>query len=55
MGDIPPEFLSQMRAQADPNFVSFAAPEGDYTVVLVVDGKKYTAKTAILPDIFSAK
>ena len=55
MGDIPPEFLAQMRAQSDPNFVSFAAPDGDYTVVLVVDGKKYTAKTAILPDIFSAK
>jgi photosystem II stability/assembly factor-like uncharacterized protein len=39
----------------DPNFVYFPAPDGDYTVILVVDGRKLEAKATILADVFSAK
>jgi len=55
MGDVPPEFADRMRAQMDPNFISFAAPDGDYTVVLLVDGRKLTTTASILPDIYSPK
>ncbi len=55
MGDIPPEFAAQMRAQSDPNFVSFAALDGDYAVVLLVDGRKMTTTASILPDPTAAR
>lgn len=55
MGDIPPEFAAQMRAQSDPNFVFFAIPDGDYTVVLLADGRKLTTTASILPDPTAAK
>ena len=42
-------------AAMDPNFTYFQAAEGDYAVVLIVDGQKYKAKATILPDVFSAK
>ena len=39
----------------DPNFAYFQAADGAYTLVLIVDGQKFTARTSILPDVFSAK
>ena len=39
----------------DPNFAYFQAADGAYTLVLIVDGHKFTARTSILPDVFSAK
>jgi photosystem II stability/assembly factor-like uncharacterized protein len=53
--DFPEEYAAQYRAQMDPNFSSFAAPEGDYTVVLIVDNQTLTTTAAILPDIYSRK
>ena len=48
--DIPQEYLAQMRAQQDPNFVSSAAPDGDYKVVLLVDGVPSTATARLAAD-----
>ena len=50
LADLPPEYLAQMRAQQDPNFVSSAAPDGDYRVVLVVDNLQSTATARIMAD-----
>jgi hypothetical protein len=51
LSDVPPEFLAQMRGQQqDPNFVSSAAGEGDFRVVLIVDNQQFTGIAKILPD-----
>jgi len=50
LSDISPEMLARFRGQQDPNFVSSAAGEGDYKVVLTVDGRQYTGIAKILPD-----
>jgi len=33
LADLPPEYAAQFRSQMDPNYISFAAQEGDYKVV----------------------
>jgi photosystem II stability/assembly factor-like uncharacterized protein len=53
--DLPAEYAAQFRMQSDPNFSYGPAPEGDYKVVLTVDGKKFSTTATILPDVFSAK
>ena len=50
LDDVPPEFMAQMRAQSDPNFVSSPAPEGEYKVVLIVDSEQFTGVAKILQD-----
>ena len=55
MADIPPEYAAQFRSQMDPNYISFAAQEGDYKVVLTVGKGALTTTATILPDIYSQK
>jgi hypothetical protein len=50
LSDLPPEYLAQLRAQQDPNFISSAAPEGDYRIVLVVDNAQSTVMAKIMAD-----
>ncbi len=55
LSDIPPEYAARFRAQMDPNFISYAAPEGDYTVVLTVGGTQLKTQATILPDPTAAQ
>ena len=50
LSDLPPEYLAQLRAQQDPNFISSAAPDGDYRIVLIVDNVQSTATAKIMAD-----
>ena len=55
MADLPPEYAAQFRSQMDPNYISFAAQDGDYKVVLTVGKLALTTTATILPDIYSQK
>jgi hypothetical protein len=50
LSDLPPEMLAQLRAQQDPNFISSAAPDGDYRIVLIVDTAQSIATARIMAD-----
>jgi hypothetical protein len=50
MSDLPPEYVAQLRAQQDPNFISSAAPDGDYRIVLIVDNAQSTVTARIMAD-----
>ena len=46
----PEQSSARGRGELDSAYVSFAAPDGDYTAVLLIDGRKLSAKATILPD-----
>ncbi len=50
LSDLSPEIIAQIRGQQDPNFISSAAPDGDYRIVLLVDNLQSTAMAKIMAD-----